>query len=33
MILLRLPAEVLPVFEERLREALPLRADEGPARA
>jgi DNA repair photolyase len=26
-ILLRLPAEVRPVFEERLREALPLRAD------
>ncbi len=26
-VLLRLPAEVRPVFEERLREALPLRAD------
>lgn len=26
-VLLRLPAEVAPVFEERLREALPLRAD------
>jgi DNA repair photolyase len=26
-VLLRLPAEVKPVFEERLREALPLRAD------
>jgi DNA repair photolyase len=27
MVLLRLPAEVLPVFEERLRQALPGKAD------